>query len=395
MNQVFEETEFAGLKLKNRIIRSATFEAMGDKSGRPSAKLAKLYVRLARGGVGAIVTGAVSVQQSGKLAPHSIMLDSKEPIEDLRAMVSAVKEFGTPIIVQLVHAGGQTNRATTGTDLVGPSQKKYAFYSAETRELTEAEIQEIIQAFVKAIQRAQQVGFDGVQLHAAHGYLLSAFLSPRVNKRKDRWGGNTENRVRIIDEIVRTARKEVGTYPILVKFSAYDGDKDGVVLEEGMKIAQLLEKAGIDAIETSCGSADDGFNHMRVSNVPTEALLRLIPRIRDGSPMTRLFYKATMPLIVKRWSPLHNYNVQGAQEIKKQVNVPVIVVGGIRNINDIRNVITEDKADYVSMSRPFIIEPDLVNKFLAGEQEQSKCIDCGYCLFGVADAPLRCYYKKV
>jgi 2,4-dienoyl-CoA reductase-like NADH-dependent reductase (Old Yellow Enzyme family) len=340
MNQVFEETEFAGLKLKNRIIRSATFEAMGDKNGRPSEKLAELYVRLAKGGVGAIITGAVSIQQGGKLSRRSLMLHSDEYVEDFKKITSPVKEYGTPLIVQLVHAGGQTNASITGTDVVGPSKKKYVSSFSEARELTDTEIQGIINDFVGAIQRAKRAGFDGVQLHAAHGYLLSAFLSPNVNKRKDLWGGNTENRFRIIHDIVTGVRTTVGNYPILVKFSAYDGDKYGVSIEEGIKIVQLLEKAGVDAIEISCGSADDGFSSMRIPKVPTEAILHFMPKFKKSSFPARTFYKAVIPFIMKKQSPLHNYNVGAAHAIKKQVGIPVIVVGGIRNINDIRSIVT-------------------------------------------------------
>jgi 2,4-dienoyl-CoA reductase-like NADH-dependent reductase (Old Yellow Enzyme family) len=395
MNQVFEETTLAGLRLKNRIIRSATFEGMGDESGRPSDKLSQLYVRLAEGGVGAIITGGIIVQRNGRPLSRSLMIDSDGFLDAFREMISPVKALGTPIIAQLEHAGGLADRATTGKEAVGPSKKKYPSWSTEARELRGSEIQEIIEAFVKAIERAKQVGFDGVQLHAAHGYLLSAFLSPRVNKRKDKWGGSTENRFRIIREIVQGARQMVGDYPILAKFSAYDGDKGGVSAEEGIRIAELMETAGIDAIETSCGSGDDGFNSIRVPKVPVEAILHLMPIFRNSSPLRRAFYKTLLPLSLKKWAPLHNYNIQTAHEIKKRVKIPVIAVGGIRNIKQIRNIVAEGKADYASMSRPFIREPDIVKKFFAETQEQSKCIDCGYCFFGLYDASLRCYQGKI
>jgi 2,4-dienoyl-CoA reductase-like NADH-dependent reductase (Old Yellow Enzyme family) len=395
MNQVFEETTLAGLRLKNRIIRSATFEGMGDESGRPSDNLSQLYLRLAEGGVGAIITGGIIVQRNGRPLPRSLMIDSDGFLDAFREIISPVKALGTPIIAQLEHGGGLADRATTGTEAVGPSKKKYPSWSTECREMTVSEIHKIIEAFVKAIERAKQVGFDGVQLHAAHGYLLSEFLSPRVNKRKDKWGGSTENRFRIIREIVQGARQVVGDYPIMAKFSAYDGDKGGVSAEEGIRIAELMETAGIDAIETSCGSGDDGFNSIRVPKVPVEAALHFVPILRNISPLRRVFYKTVLPLSLKKWSPLHDYNLQTAHEIKKRVKIPVIAVGGIRNINQIRNVLAEGKADYVSMSRPFIREPDIVKKFFAETQEQSKCIDCGYCFFGLYDASLKCYHGKL
>ncbi|MHC1729482.1 MAG: NADH:flavin oxidoreductase [Syntrophobacteraceae bacterium] len=394
MSQVFQNTEFAGLTLKNRIIRSATCEAMGDGDGRPSEKLTKLYLRLAGGGVGAIITGAVGVQQNGKLSDHSLMLHSDKHMEDFKKMTSSLKEYGTPLIVQLVHAGGQTDVSIMGTDLVGPSKWKYDSYSSETRALADIEIRQTVDCFVEAIQRAKQAGFDGVQLHAAHGYLLSAFLSPKINNRTDRWGGNTENRFRIIGEIVRGARSAVGDYPILVKFDSYDGHKNGISIEEGIKIAQLLEKAGVDAVETSCGGTDF-CSAMRVPKIPAEAMLSFNPKFKNSSLLTRTFYKTLIPLVTKRPYPLHNYNVDASREIRKRIGIPVIVVGGIRNINDIRKIVAEGSADYVSMSRPFVMEPDIVNEFSTGKQQESKCIDCGYCLFGLLDAPLRCYHGKI
>jgi 2,4-dienoyl-CoA reductase-like NADH-dependent reductase (Old Yellow Enzyme family) len=396
MNQVFQANELAGLKLKNRIWRSATYEGMGNEDGRPLEKLGEMYVKLAKGGVGAIITGLVGVQQNGRISPHQPMLDRDENVAYFQKITARVKEFGTPIIVQLAHAGGQTSQAATGSDVVGPSKKKYPFYSSVARELSEVEIEAIIGSFTKAIERAKQAGFDGVQLHAAHGYLLSAFLSPRVNRRTDQWGGNTENRFRIIEEIVRGARKTVGKFPILVKYSAYDGDKGGVSIEEGVKIARLLQKAGVDAIEVSCGSSDDGSNATRVTKVPVEAYLHFIPALKKMPFPMKVLFKVIFPLASKKHLPLDNYNVAAAQAIKKQVQIPVIAVGGIRNISDIQNIIAGGKADYVSMCRPFIIEPDIVAKFQTGQQEKAKCISCNYCLLGIAGGQLlKCYHGKV
>jgi 2,4-dienoyl-CoA reductase-like NADH-dependent reductase (Old Yellow Enzyme family) len=285
---------------------------MGEVSGRPSKKLSDLYVRLAKGGVGAIITGSVGVSQNGKLSPQTVMIHSDELVDDLRALVQPVKDLGTPLIVQILHAGGQTNRRVTGTELVGPSRNRYPFYFSKTRELTEAEIWQTIKAFVDAIHRAKRAGFDCVQLHAAHGYLLSAFLSPKVNKRKDKWGKTTENRVRIISEIVQASRQRVGAYPILVKFSGYDGDKGGITLKEGVKIAKLLEKAGVDAVEVSCGGTADGFNTLRVPKVPVDAMLDFVPKLRESPAIMKVAYKLLIPFLMKRWEPLYNYNVQAA-----------------------------------------------------------------------------------
>lgn len=192
---VFERTSLAGMDFNNRIIRSATHEGMADADGVPTEKLKKLYVRLAKGGVGAIITGYAGIQPDGKTCfVNMTMMDRDELIPAYKNITDAVHEHNTPIIMQLAHCGRQTRSNVTGLPTVAPSAIRDPFYSEEKpRELSENGINEIIDNFVSAIARAKQAGFDGAQLHMAHGYLLAQFLSSHANRRKDRWGGSTEN----------------------------------------------------------------------------------------------------------------------------------------------------------------------------------------------------------
>jgi len=395
MNKVFEDSSIAGMKLKNRVIRSATHEGLGDKDGRPMADLTGLYVKLAEGGVGAIITGFAGVQKNGRPLMNMRMFDRDELIDDYKKMNAQLSEHGVPVIVHLAHGGGQTSRRVTGEQAVAPSKKKYPLFSNMARELSDHEIEQIIDNFVLAVERAEKAGFSGAQLHAGHGYLLHEFLSPHLNMRRDRWGGSTENRFRILSEIIQKSRERVGNFPVLAKFSAYDGDKNGIRIDEGIKIAELFQKTGYDAIEVSCGGSEDGYNTMRVPKLPTDAWLALVPWLRSLSMRKKALLRLMAPIMIKRHLPLYNFNVEAAARIKKNVDIPVIVVGGIRRLTDMENIISENKADYVSMCRPFIIEPDIVNKFKSGAQDESKCINCGYCLWGVTGARLRCYYGKV
>jgi len=199
MKTVFEPTVLAGFPLKNRIIRSATHEGMANEDGCPTEQLKGYYLRLAKGEVGAIITGYAGVQQNGKSPLYRmLMIDHDRFIAAYKAITDAVHERQTPIILQIAHCGRQTRSRITGEPTVAPSAIRDKFYNEDLpKELTEQEIDEIINNFVKAIERAKQAGFDGVQLHAAHGYLLSQFLSPYTNRRQDRWGGTTENRFRV------------------------------------------------------------------------------------------------------------------------------------------------------------------------------------------------------
>ncbi len=394
MATIFEKTSIGEMILKNRIIKSATHEGLGDDYGHPRKELSALYKKIAQNNVGAIITGLVSVQANGRFLKNLRMFDSDEYIEDYKALNLELKQYDTPIILQIAHGGGTCSPKIIGETALAPSAIKLRSFPTKPKELSDSEIQNIINNFVKAILRSKQAGFAGVQLHAAHGYLLAQFLSPHYNKRKDRWGGTTENRFRIVGMIIKEAKKKVGGYPILVKMSALEGTKDGITINESINIAKLLEGAGCDAIEVSCGG-DDGFNSVRVVKTPLKAVFELVPFYKKMSPMKKKLLSIMAPLIFKKYSLIQNYNVATAIQIKNQIGIPVITVGGIRKLEDIEDIITNKKIDYVSMARPFIIEPDIITKFIKGVQNESRCINCGYCLLGITAKPIRCYYGKL
>lgn len=282
----------------------------------------------------------------------------------------------------------------TGQDVVGPSARRRNDYGDACKEADEGEIQAIIDAFVSAVTRAQRAGFDGVQLHAAHGYLLSEFISPRINRRADAWGGPIENRMRIVAEILRRARQKVGSYPILVKISAHDESRKGLSEADLLAAVRILQDCACDAIEVSCGYGDFLYT-VRMPRMPIDAVLGLMPGYRDKPAFQKRLLRTVAPVLGKSYTPQHNYNVGAAELVKRTVSIPVIVVGGIRDLQDITGIIGRKDIDCVSLSRPFIIEPDIVEKFRQGKQERSRCIDCGYCLIGSANHPLRCYYGRV
>lgn len=396
-HDVFEHTQIAGIRLKNRIIRSATYEGMADDNGFPTEELKNLYIRLAKGGVGAIITGYAVVQAEGKgNGPAQAMIDNDESIPAYKEITDAVHEYDTPIIMQVSHCGRQTRSKSTGLPTVAPSAMRDSFYSEDMpKELSEYEINEIIGSFVSAIIRARKAGFDGVQLHIAHGYLLSEFLSSHANCRKDRWGGSTENKYRIIGEIFKRAKEHVGDYPILAKINAHDGRKNGMRIEEAVKIAQMLEKSGCAAIEISCGTVEDGFYTIRGEKLPADAAMKYTFKYKNLPGLVKTIAKPLLKTFMKQPKPLLKYNLEAASRIKEAVSIPVIVVGGINNMDDINAIIRNKNLDFVSMSRPFIIEPDIAGKFNKGTQAKSKCIMCNYCIIIAEEKPLRCYYGKL
>ena len=395
--KVFESSTLGKIKLQNRIIRSATTLALCDKDGRPTTELADAYIELSEGGVGAIITGVTAAQKSGLPGiQNALLFDRDEFIPDYQMLSDAAHRYNTPIIMQVGHAGRQTRRVITGQQPVVPSPIRDNIYDEEDpRELTELEIKEVIHDFILTVERAQKAGFDGVQIHGAHGYLITGFLSLDSNRRTDRWGGSLENRFRILREIFLGARKRVGDFPMFIKLSAYDHQSDGLRVEETVKIASMLQEVGCDGIEVSCGVVNDGFSTIRVPEIPTEAVLAFNHKFKDKPYLVKKIIPIFAPLLVDRPEPIINYNVCAAQEIKQSVDIPVIVVGGIRNLKDIEQIIGGNMADYVAMGRPFIIEPGIVNGFRDQSQSESECISCGYCLIALEEVPAKCFYGEL
>ena len=396
-SSIFRPTLAAGIKFKNRIIRSATHEGMADEQGFPTEKLKNLYIRLAKGGAGAIITGYASTQQDGKSSLFAMnMIDSDDCIPKYREVTNAVHQYETPIIMQVAHCGRQTRSKTTGLQTVASSPLRDGFYSEDLpKALSEKEIYKIIDNFVSAIARVKHAGFDGVQLHLAHGYLLAEFLSSYSNRRNDKWGGSLENKYRIIDEIFKRAKKQVGEYPILVKLNAHDKCKNGMRIEEAVQIAKMLEKSGCAAIEVSCGFFENGLYTMRSEKLPVDAIMKYNFKYKNLPKIIKVIAKPILKKIIKQPLPLLKYNLDSATRIKNSINIPVIVVGGINNIDDINSIIDKEDIDFVSMSRPFIIEPNIVNKLHKGTQTKSKCIMCNYCAILGEEKSLRCYHGKL
>jgi 2,4-dienoyl-CoA reductase-like NADH-dependent reductase (Old Yellow Enzyme family) len=393
MNKVFEQSTLGPLVLKNRIIRAATHEGMSDALGNPTEGLLKTYRSLCQGGAGAIITGYVGVKRNGRTFPNMCLFDSDDSIDAYRLINDQLKQYSTPVILQLAHGGSRSMSRVTGQDVVSASPRRKNDFGDRVTEASDREIQSIIEAFVAAAVRAKAAGFSGVELHAAHGYLLSEFISPVLNRRRDRWGGSVENRTRIVTEIISKAREAVGTFPILVKISAHDEFKQGLSEAEAAAIARILQAASCDAIEVSCGYGDFMYV-VRMNKVPVDAVLGLMPAYRDMPSYKKALFRLLAPFLAKVRRPISNYNVEAAELIKRNVDIPVIVVGGIRSLPDITTIVSEKNIDFVSLSRPFVIEPDIVNRFQQG-QVQSRCINCGYCLIGVTANPLRCYYGRI
>jgi 2,4-dienoyl-CoA reductase-like NADH-dependent reductase (Old Yellow Enzyme family) len=335
------------LTLPNRFVRSATQEYMARDDGEVTDRQVGLFQALAEGEVGLIITGHAYVHPLGKAGPNQTAIFEDRFVPGLTRIARAAHGGSSKIFAQLAHAGRQTKKRYAGGTPVSPSAVPDPVSKVTPREMTAGEIEALIADFVRAGLRARDAGFDGVQLHAAHGYLLSSFLSPRTNRRTDGWGGPLANRVRVTVEILRGLKTGAGkNFPVMAKLNTTDFLENGLSLDDAVAAARILEAEGLDGIEVSGGMAESG----------------------KGSVWTGLRVEAD-----------EGYFVENAAAVKRAVRIPVSGLGGIRTLAAAERFVAEGRADLVSMSRPFIRDPFLVRRFREGTVDRSECISCNKC----------------
>ena len=347
MSILFTPIKIGSVLVPNRFVRSATHDYMADDEGRVTAAEVKLYRDLAEGEVGLILTGHAFVQPSGQASPRQMAVFDDRFVEGLSRIPASVHGSASRVFLQIAHAGRQTKPKLCGCVPVSPSPVYDPSSKVLPRELTGDEVRGLVADFVSAAGRAQRAGFDGVQLHAAHGYLLSSFLSPHTNRRTDEWGGPVENRARVLLEALLGVKSACGRdFPVIVKLNSTDFLDDGLSLEDAVAIARMLESEGIDGIEVSGGMAEAG----------------------RGSVWPGL-----------RTEDEEGYFVANAARIKQAVGVPVFGLGGIRTLVVAERFVRDGLVDLVSLSRPLIRDPFLVKHFRDGRADGSECISCNKC----------------
>jgi len=345
---LFTPSKIGQVEIPNRFVRSATHDFMSNKDGSISKRENDLYHNLAQGEIGLIISGHAYVNKRGIASLSQIAVDDDRYIEGLLRVTSDIHTTNSCIFLQISHAGRQTKPKLCGSTPLSPSEVYDPTFQVTPKEMSTEEIHHVIEDFVQAAKRAQEAEFDGIQLHVAHGYLLSSFISPYTNRRTDEWGGNTAARLHIIIEILRKIKKATGAdFPVIVKLNSSDFLAHGLILEEAIQIAQLLEKEGIDGIEVSGGMAESGKASIWEG---------LLSEEEEG------------------------YFVDSAAQIKKATSIPILGLGGIRTFSVMEKMVEEGKVDFISMSRPFIRDPFLVKKFRTGEIDQSECISCNSCM---------------
>lgn len=392
MSVLFTPIELGNVQIKNRFIHSATYEVMALETGEVSDKLIKRYQNLAKGEVGLIIPGYMYVHPLGRCYKYQTGIHNDNMIPGLRKLVEAVHQEGGKIAFQLAHGGRQTTKAMIGQTPLGPSSKgRDPFNFVKPKEMSADQIQEVIQAFGIAANRAVEAGADGIQLHAAHGYLINQFISPFFNHRKDEWGGSDVNRFHFLKEVISEVRKVLPQgMPVLVKLNTNDYTKpEGITPSLAVKYAGWLSDLEINGLEISCGSPIYSFMNMCRGDVPLDEFVYGLPFWKR--PMGKMMLKS----MVGKYDFEGGYNLEAARMIKPVLGkIPLFVVGGLRKVAEMREAIEKEYADCISMSRPFIREPFIVKKIREEKAEAVACVSCNRCLVAVArNIPVKCYNK--
>lgn len=328
MSILFQETQLNALNLKNRFVRAATWTGMAGEGGSATPELLDLIDRLAEGGVGLIITGHAFVHADGIHSHGQLGMDRDELLPGLQQMTRLVHDRGGRIAAQLGFGG---------------------HYLAQSRvaDMPVGYMDTIVEAFAQAADRARRAGFDGVEIMAAHGFLLSQFLCPRYNPREDEYGGSLKNRARLALRVLKAVKGAVGKdFPVLVKINASDRVENGMTLSESVRVASMLQDNGADGLELSGGL-------LNVANLIDGG---------DGSEKDKVLFE------------------DAARTYKKSIHIPLILVGGIRSYQKAKSLVLSGAADYVAMCRPLIREPDLIARWKSGNTADASCISCNNCV---------------
>jgi 2,4-dienoyl-CoA reductase (NADPH2) len=407
---LFQPLRFRNLTVKNRIFRSNISGRFDNYDGSGSQTRINWELKFARGGVGAIISSFVPVSIRGRIMPNYATIDRDERIPFWREMGRRVHEHDCRYILQLSHAGRQRDiggieyaKGLSSTDRAEP------LHGFQCERMTVEQIRQTVQDFAAGARRARAGGLDGVELHAANGYLFTQFLSSAINDRKDDYGGSLRNRARFLLDVIAAIRAEVGRdFHLQVKLSATEYNNamvpfepEGNTIEDSVQVARWAEEAGADAIHVSTGSS---FPHPRnpAGDLPVaDAVANFDALISSGTNELRNYLALTNPAGAKlfhflwthaRGDRIEGINVEDSHAIRNAVGIPVICTGGFQTASVIRGVIESGACDAVSIARSLVANNDLVQMFAQGLDRPPKpCTYCNKCLVNVIENPLGCY----
>ncbi|MEI7896268.1 MAG: NADH:flavin oxidoreductase [bacterium] len=380
---LFTEKKIGPVLLRNRSIRSAAFEGMCP-GNRVSDDLISYHSSVAAGGVGMTTVAYAAVSQSGLSFPHQLLI-SREEIPAMKRLTDAIHREGAAAAIQIGHCGLMAQKSVSGK-CIAPSGRFNLYGPTWPKTATLGEISEIIGDFVRAAEIVKAAGFDAVEVHAGHGYLISQFLSPYTNKRKDRYGGTFENRSRFLVEVIRSVKQATGPdMALIVKMNLRDGFSGGMELDESVLVAELLEKEGVDSLVLSGGFVSKAPMYVMRGSIPVKIMAHYMknPWMKFG---TRYFGN----FLMKPEPFTEGYFLADALKIRASVNLPLVFVGGLKSQEMIEHVLANG-FDFVQIARALIHDPSFINKLKSGEITRSGCEGSNYCIARMYSGPMACF----
>ena len=360
---LFEPINLAGLDLRNRIIRSATSMEMADENGNPTPELLKVYEDVAQGGASLIITGLAYVRKEDQLFHSALGFYDDSQIPGFKKLTEVIRNNGAKSCLQIGYAGSFSGYKTTEREIWGPSVVEHPMTKVTSQEMTKDDIRTVIRTMAAAAVRAKKAGFDAIELHFVHNFMLNQFLVPFFNRRTDEYGGSIENRARLAFEITEAVRTAVGNdYPVIAKVHGQDYlEKDGMTLDEGIYLAQGLVQRGVNVINVSGGNL-----------ISTPETLPLRPEIADDPE-------------------LQSYFAEDAAALEKTLDVPLILTGGNRDPKVMQEVL-DTNGDIVAfaMARTILSEPDFPNLIHKDRNHEPQCVSCNWCIQHYGTQPTMC-----
>lgn len=370
---VFSPGKIGPLTLRNRTIKAATYEGLSHK-GKVTQDLVDFHVRHAAGGVGMTTVAYCAVSPEGRTDRHQILW-TDEALPGLRALTEAVHQEGAAAAAQIGHGGPVANPKATGVPALSPSKHFHKTTLSFAKEATPHQLRRIVDDHVHAARMAIEAGFDAIEVHLGHNYLASSFLSPKINHRKDSYGGSLENRARFAREVLRAVRDAVGDrIAIISKLNMDDGVPGGFWLDEAIAVARWLESDGsLDALEMTAGSSLSNPMYLFKGDAPLDAFAEVMPQ-----PI-KLGVKLVGHKMLREYPYQDGYLLEDARQIRAAVTLPMILLGGITN-KDVMDRGMADGFEFVAMARALLREPDLINRMQADSRVRSLCNHNNRCM---------------
>jgi len=372
----FAPARLGPLTLKNRFVKAATFEGVMPK-GLVTPELIDYHLRPVRGGVAMTTVAYLAVSPEGRTDDGCIWL-RPSAVPGLKVLVDRIHDEGALVAGQIGHAGPVANAAKTGVPSLGPSRMPNPLSMKVTRAITEAEIERVTMDYARGAQLMAEAGFDSVEIHLAHNYLLSAFLSPKFNKRKDDWNGSLENRARFARQVVAAVRAAAPEHmAVTAKISLDDGVPGGFDVPESVEFARMLEADGhLDAIEMTGGSSLANPIYLFRGDAPREDFAKALPLLgKIGFKVAGTKFMPSYPFEEAYFRPK-------ALMVREAVDLPLIFLGGVNNLSTVQQAMA-DGFQFVAMGRAVLREPDLINRMREGTQTEGTCIHCNRCMVSI------------